>query len=681
MKAKTVHILTRIMAGALSVSLILPMSGCTDNGQNEPPAAEAEASPTQAPVEAEPTPEPAPSKIDDNGKPIADFDEFVNGEWLKEQEANGSGSLRTTSETEELIQERVRDILENTDISERPEDDSLVKIISLYREAIRTDDIDERVKTIREYLKPIANAKSLDDIYDLYAQERYGVFNYIVRFSIKNDENGYNTPIYKPFSYMEQITRMQELLEGDEDPEKKEIILAYWKELGYSEDRLVQITDNAKKVSEFIEKFYSLEDEPLEEEGSSFQWYYWDQDDLEKAGLNVPVIDILRELNALARYEDIYAPDAMIGLLNTLYTKENTEMLRDHYLFCAAMDLYDDFAAYPSLYEDAGWDREEYKASVRLLLSSMAGDILAEEYRNRYLEEGMYENAEILADEIKNELMAILGEADWMGENSRRSLKAKIARMTYFLGSNGHVNDYQGFYPGGNYIEDCIDLITLNRSFAYSQTKYEDDKRQPFGVDMLTVNGRYFPKSNMFVLSTGALVDPACRKDAPYEEQLAHIVKIMAHEMSHTLTPDAVYYDEQGYYNMQLSTEEEDELWNRAQAIADFFDNVEIADGKYLTGWDVENETFADLLGMKVCLNLLAKSEDPDYDLFFRCWAENMAHYVAESDIDRALEDEHLTGKLRINYILAQFDIFYEIYDIDESSTYYVPADKRLKTY
>lgn len=37
-----------------------------------------------------------------------------------------------------------------------------------------------------------------------------------------------------------------------------------------------------------------------------------------------------------------------------------------------------------------------------------AGDVLAEEYMNRYLEDGMDENAEIPADEIKNELMSVL---------------------------------------------------------------------------------------------------------------------------------------------------------------------------------------------------------------------------------------------------------------------------------
>ena len=84
---------------------------------------------------------------------------------------------------------------------------------------------------------------------------------------------------------------------------------------------------------------------------------------------------------------------------------------------------------------------------------------------------------------------------------------------------------------------------------------------------------------------------------------------------------------------------------------------------------------------MRVCLNLLAKQEDPDYDLFFRKWAERRAFYLSEEDMDNALTDKHLIGKFRINYVLGQFDIFYETYDIDENSPYYVPEGKRLTTY
>ncbi len=39
----------RLLAGVISASLILPMSGCTDKVREEPPSAVVEATPTQAP--------------------------------------------------------------------------------------------------------------------------------------------------------------------------------------------------------------------------------------------------------------------------------------------------------------------------------------------------------------------------------------------------------------------------------------------------------------------------------------------------------------------------------------------------------------------------------------------------------------------------------------------------------
>ncbi len=38
----------------------------------------------------------------------------------------------------------------------------------------------------------------------------------------------------------------------------------------------------------------------------------------------------------------------------------------------------------------------------------------------------------------------------------------------------------------------------------------------------------------------------------------------------------------------------------------------------------------------------------------------------------------HLPCKERINYILGQFDVFYETYGVDPESPYYVPEEKRL---
>lgn len=663
-----------LLAGVISASLILTVAGCTDKVREEPPSAVAEATPTQAAVQAEPTPEPALSKIDDNGRPIADFDEFVNGEWLRKQEADGSKTASAAWETGDLIEERVKDILENTDISGMSEGDALAKVITFYDEALDTEDMEGRMKYIRDYLAPIANAKSIDDLYKLSAKEEYSIYDTVIRFEVQSDGNGSNTETYVPYRDTKLVEDTLDIITGDEKTEEKEALLAYWKELGVSEDRFKEILGNAHKVAQRLDEFYA---------GADYEndMLYFDEDYAKRKGLNVPVIDILRELKGYGRYEEFLAPSPAVDMLNSLYTAENVNVLRDNYLYFAGMGLYES-SGYRAQMAGTEEERKEYERMLRKDLCNYAGDVLAEEYSNRYLEDGMYENAEILADEIKNELMAFLSEADWMGENSRRALKAKIARMSYFLGSNGYVNELTDLYLSGNYIEDYIGFKMDRKRFMRSMAKYEDDKRQPFQADMLADNGQYFRKNNMFVLCTGTLVTDTMKNDAAYEERLAAVGSTMAHEMSHTLTPDAVYCDEHGDYNYELLNEQEmEELWNRAKAIADFFDGMEIADGKSLNGWRVENETFADLLGLRVCLNLLAKQKEPDYDLFFRTWAERKAFYLAEEDIDRILNDPHLPGKQRINYVLGQFDIFYEIYDIDENSPYYVPEEKRLKTY
>ena len=669
MKGKIV----RTLIGLLSASLILTMTGCTDKGQTDQPVVEAQATPTPTPAEENNTPEPAPAKIDDNGKPIIDFDEFVNGEWLKEQEEGDAKTVAAAWKKQEQILDRVKDILENTDPSTLPEDSGLAKSIRLYREAIDTEDMEGRIKDIRDYLAAIDSIKSTEDLCKLSAKEEYSICDTVIRFVVMHDENGYNTEVFSPYNTTNSIKNLQGIITGDDPSTEKEAALAYWNALGYSEERLTEILDNALKVSEILDEYYGNAD-------YNNNLIYWDQEHLDRKGLNVPVIDILRELNGYGRYEEVLAPESMIDLLNSLYTAENVKMLRDNYLYHAGMELYA-VSAYGAYISGSDEDQEKYKDSFVDFMCSAAGDVLAEEYKKRFQEDGMYENAEILADEIKNELMTVLGEADWLGDNSRRALKAKIARMSYFLGTNGYVNELTDFYISGNYIEDFLNLKIDRKRFMRSQAKYEDDKRLPFQAYMMVENGEYFRKSNMFVLCAGSLTSSCMKNDAAYEERLARVGMTMAHEMSHTLTPDSIYYDEHGMYNEILSDAEYDELWDRAGAIAEYFDGVEIAEGKSLNGWAVEDESFADLLGMKICLNLLAKQEDPDYDLFFRCWADNKAFYLAEEDVDSVFADPHLPGKLRVNCIPAQFDIFYEIYDIDESSTFYVPADKRLKTY
>lgn len=73
--------------------------------------------------------------------------------------------------------------------------------------------------------------------------------------------------------------------------------------------------------------------------------------------------------------------------------------------------------------------------------------------------------------------------------------------------------------------------------------------------------------------------------------------------------------------------------------------------------------------------------DDPDYDAFFRAYARGSACYYNDEGIKDMMEnDNHLPARERINFILAQFDEFYDTYDVDPESPYYVPEGERLGT-
>lgn len=673
MKKKRAGVLSGIMTAVISVSVFAQMTGCAGNAGEvkEPAAEEVQVTPTVAETQPEPEVPEEKKKIDDNGKAIVDYDEFVNGAWLKEQEENSGHTVAGQNVDKELVKERIRDILENTDISSLPEDAGITRIISLYREMTDTDDLDERMKTIRAFLEPVNKLKSLEDLYKLYGREEYNVYDYVLSFQVKADENGYNVEHFKPFGNEENVVLTQKLIEDNDQPEIKEALLSYMSELGYSEERFAEIAENARKVNALIEKYNEVT-------GETDNFVYWDAEIAENKGISVPVFDILRGLNAFGRNEYFNAPPEMADLLNTMYKPENLNVIRDHYIYCIAMGLYS-ASGYQSVKAESEWD---YGAYVQSFLTSVAVDVLAEEYKKKYPEEGAYESTEAIAEEVKNELMNIVADADWLGSNSKIALKAKVARMQYYIGSNGYLNEYDDLELSGNSIEDYLTISVLYHRFVHSQLKYEDDKRRPFNVDMLDRNGIYFGTMNSYVLTAATLMDPHCREDAAYEEKLGYVGFLLAHEMSHSLSPIAVYYDEHGYENLLMSDEEEEILKERADSVVKFFDGMELKDGKKIDGELIGTEAFTDLLGMQVCLNILSKKENADYDLFFRTYAKDKTYYYAEEDIENALKkDNHLPGKIRVNLIPAQFDVFYEVYDIDESSPYFVPADKRLKTY
>ena len=110
-----------------------------------------------------------------------------------------------------------------------------------------------------------------------------------------------------------------------------------------------------------------------------------------------------------------------------------------------------------------------------------------------------------------------------------------------------------------------------------------------------------------------------------------------------------------------------------------FYNQINLYDEAMVDGNNVNGEATADMGGMKVMLKLAESIPDFDYDLFFRSYAKTWMEMPYDiSYLPERAENEHPFEYLRANVTLAQFDKFYETYDIGPGDGMYIPESQRV---
>ncbi len=107
-------------------------------------------------------------------------------------------------------------------------------------------------------------------------------------------------------------------------------------------------------------------------------------------------------------------------------------------------------------------------------------------------------------------------------------------------------------------------------------------------------------------------------------------------------------------------------------------------DGNNLNGERMIGEVKADLTSVTLAMDLAKKSENFDYDAYFRAFAN--AYFAVSYHRDDMLTqfkyEVHPPHYFRINFTLAHFDEFYETYpSVTEGTPMYIAPEDRLLVY
>ncbi|MCR5544279.1 MAG: M13 family metallopeptidase [Eubacterium sp.] len=623
-----------------------------------------------------------------------DFAAAVNHDWSTRQIRDFSYNIGPFGDTSKTVMENKRALIEDETVH-----DNNIEII---RVADGLFDMEYRdslgVEPLKKYLEYIDDIKSLDDV---------------SAYMIDNDRNPFAASLVD-INYLNDeavddvltlnITRPELTLEDNE----------YYVEIndeGFMrrqkvESRVTYILDRCgysmSEINKIITRGFRFESELVHLDFADFTDYKnaYSKDEILDIAKSYPLDEML-EHYSLTNCEYFTGELSYLGYLKDIYKEENVLDIKSYFIMRLCLDSMQflDSGAFDCLmetnldltnpYEERIEKDQEYYFDLALKKSNLSA-ALDQAYIEYYFNENVYDDMIGMIHDLKAMYKKEISSSSTLTDDGKKAVINKLENISEFVMKPSNTADYSDVdlipaEEGGSFLDAICQLS--KKKYLHISDMVQNYKSKIcwdiYASDTSTTNTNsyYYPPMNSIFIDIGILAEPAYSVDDPYEKRLAYIGTILGHELSHAFDSHGIHYDSVGNFKDIISSDELknwSDMSNRIFNQLGSFESFEGA-GKYTKTNDITGETIADIEGTRVCLMLAKNRESFDYDAFFRYYAEHWAKLEAKRDIIyRIKNDPHPLNYLRVNYVLMQFEEFYDTYDIGPGDGMYIEPEYRV---
>lgn len=672
----------RLTVTALCTSMVLSLAACGQTQPNQTP------SNVNSPI----------SNIFGSSEKetrVTDFYTEANADWLRENALTQYEYFNAAMTDQTFVMyDKLIALLEGIDPTTLSESDPLCKIVTFYRQicdeqAKETVNMDQ----IRSYIDRFESIQSTDEFIEVMCDETYFHLNPLFQVTYEESGQGFYMLQIAP----EPLFGFYFPLESEEQAIVREQLVQGFRLLGYSDSQAVSMVDNALRLNSIILEYYAT----LVSQESP----YLAQTVLDEKKVTFPYIRILESHGVKypkTLYHDgttgFYTEDAFLKLIDTLFTEQNVPMFRDlcavdtmcylcHFgskdLSVTISGIMDRLSGIDN--KDASAIDEAYRKNLKYqnvaLLTRYDQSYLANYYLQNCVTAHEKELVDAYVAESKKTLSELLGQIDWLDNRSRERLIVKAKKIRVLSGTYEIYNPLDDIEIGGNAVQTSMNWVLSNKAFDREQFLGQKEVLLP-DVNLFATNAYYLPKNNAFVLCLGLFSDAEKLEEQTREAWYGSFGTIINHEMAHAFDYAGIERRSDGLYEELFSDEQYEKYYETYYAIESLLKGRKTQSGYDILYAQVGNETYVDLLGMKCSLDQLKKLENPDYDAFFRSYAGMYATVMTPAyEWLSVRSDTHMPNHERINLVLAQFDEFYETYDVKKSSPFYIKKNDRIRVF
>lgn len=310
------------------------------------------------------------------------------------------------------------------------------------------------------------------------------------------------------------------------------------------------------------------------------------------------------------------------------------------------------------------------------ITENLLGDIIGKMYVEKYFNPDSKNAVEEMVNTIKDELVIILNNNDWMEDSTKEKALIKLDKMKMKIGfPDVPVPDkYSNINITLNnpYLKNIL-LIKKANSFYEASFLYKPLDKSRWFMSPHHVNAYYSPSYNEIVFPAGILQPPMFSLCQDIGSNYGGIGTIIGHEITHGFDDQGCKFDGDGNLKNWWSDNDKIKYNKKTQIIKEQYAKYHI-ENQNVNGELTLGENIADIGGVKLSLNALKKFKLGKYyikDFFINYANIWKIKYQKEKILEKLITDPHSPNIFRVNGVVYNIDDFYNTFNIENKISNY----------
>lgn len=332
---------------------------------------------------------------------------------------------------------------------------------------------------------------------------------------------------------------------------------------------------------------------------------------------------------------------------------------------------------------------------LNMMRNSLFTYSIAYKFNELYITEEVKEQFKEYGEELRGAFAKRIENNEWLSAQTKQAALDKLEKMSFFFGGPEEWEE-DGFpEPEGELLVD--DILELKESrtrvieamldksiFTESMTFV---MYRPDGLSSNECNAAYMPENNSINILPAYMMEPEWSEDMDPAEMYATFY-VIAHEITHGFDKEGSQYDAYGQENDWWTAEDKEKFLELNDKFSQQISTFEAAPGILADGERTNEEDVADLGGFNIAFDALneymKKNGVTGEELkeaqkrFFEKHALRHCKHYSDEELMSQLADVHSVNKIRVNGIVQQMDAWYELYNVVEGDSLYLPEEERV---